>query len=130
MPMRQPTPLRDQYRWYQAALRGDRPEIHDGEPQAGCFRMRMVKDGPFVPVLIWLEQQIDPETGELTGDEVLRCTVDGHHTDPVQVWTRCRPITVSMFDALEAGYAPIAAAPRRDPTKPVNLMRRPAGPHG
>lgn len=105
--IRQPTPRADQYAWWQRTVSGERvPRIED-EPQCGFYKRRMVRGGPFVPVEIWLEQQIDPETGELVADERLRALVNGENRDPVNVWPYCRAISVEEYDGLTGAHASI-----------------------
>lgn len=97
--IRQPTPILETLRWHSAALRGP-VDRHDGEPQAGWYKRRAVKDGPWIPVRIWLHQETDPETGELTADEKLRASELGRAVDPVPIWTYLRPIPREEYDAL------------------------------
>lgn len=95
---RTPAILRDLYAWHRAALAGLKPQVTH-EPQCGFFRRRLVKGGPLVPCQIWLDQPIDEETGELIGDEVLRCEVDGRERDAVDEWSWicADPITEAEF---------------------------------
>ena len=67
--IRQPTDLDDTLEWWRRTVSGERvPRIED-EPQCGFYKRRFVRGGPFVPVAIWLHQEIDPETGELETQE-------------------------------------------------------------
>lgn len=84
--MRRPTSKRDLYRWHTAALHGDNPPIHEDEPQCGWYRTRMVRGGPLVPAIIWMEQPVD-QAGALSGDEVLRARIHNKDVDPFKVWT-------------------------------------------
>jgi hypothetical protein len=77
-----------------------------------------VKGGPFVPVKIFLEQQIDPETGELLGDEVMRCEVDGKRRVPEEEWTWVADNPISEEDFLDM-LAPNFPAP--DDHRPSHL---------
>lgn len=99
--MREPSDLLSAFQWWEDALAGRKPPIHS-TPQCGRFTRRMVKGGPQVPVAIWLHQEIDPETGELTGDEVMRCTVAGREADPDEQWLYCaaNPIPQEEYDYL------------------------------
>lgn len=99
--MRQPTPRERLYAWYDAALvnRRDTPMTED-DPQPGWYAVRMVPGGPFVPVVIWMHQSIDVETGELNEPEVIRCEVAGDPTPASSVWLRCRPISRAHFSDL------------------------------
>lgn len=87
--MRSPTPLADQLAWHTNAVSGFRKIVAAAlDPQVGWYKRRLVHGGPFVPARIWLEQDIDPETGELAADERLRCEVNGEGRDPVEEWPR------------------------------------------
>lgn len=105
--IRQPTSREAQYRWWKRTVAGERvPRIED-DPQPGFYKRRTVRDGPFVPVEIWLEQDVDPETGELLAPEQLRALVNGEHRDPVSVWTYCRAISAEEYDGLTGAHASI-----------------------
>ena len=127
--MRTPTPLFRQLEWWRGALAGKSQPIHDGDPQPGFYRRRMVRHGPWVPVRIWLEQPIDDETGELTGDETLRCEVDGRDADPFRHWTYVadQPISEADFDYMRehAAWALRHAPdhPIANPNSPVDWDR-------
>lgn len=105
MPIRQPTPAAEIYRWWRAALADPRHPRHESEPQSGWFKMRMVKDGPWIPCRIWVEREVDPATGELMAPEVLRCEVGGERRNPERVWTSVRAITRADYDALVRMHA-------------------------
>lgn len=77
----------------------------DGPPQCGFYKRRARRAGQWQPVLIDLQPgDIDPETGELCGDERLICVVQGAHADPFSVWPYCapNPITEREYCALRA----------------------------
>lgn len=98
--IRQPTDLDAAYSWWRRSVSGERvPRIED-EPHPGYFKRRMVRGGPFVPVAIWLDQEIDPDTGELTAPEELRAIVNGRPVDPLRAWLYARPISLAEYDAL------------------------------
>ncbi|MBV7408735.1 hypothetical protein [Maritimibacter sp. DP1N21-5] len=125
--MNRPTPLHDQLDWHRRTLAGERvPRVED-EPECGWFSRQFVKNGPRVPVRIYLEQVIDPETGELDEPEVLRCEVLGQAADPVAIWPFCRAISEADFHDLtdkhirddlmmRATHAPIDLT--ENPTRP------------
>lgn len=98
--MRQPTSMAAQYSWWRGSLDGREMPRHEGCPECGWYKYRAVKNGPFIPCRIWLEQDIDPDTGELAGDERMCCEVLGGRRDPVQIWTYLRPITRQNYDEL------------------------------
>lgn len=119
--MRQPTPAAIAFAWHADAVaqrelyrgrnvaRGFAPD-HDG-PQCGWYKVRVERAGCDVPARIWLYQPIDDDTGELCGDEVLRCEIDGRlvSTDDLEAFEEERwpflahqPITQDEFDYLVA----------------------------
>ena len=100
--MRKPTPVSQMMRWHADAVAGKKPPIHDGDPQFGWFKTRMVKGGPFVPARIWIDREICPETGELACDEQFICEVDGERRDAQRewVWLSKAPISKAEFDEL------------------------------
>lgn len=108
--MRQPTPLEERWRWWEAAVSGAEHATHAEEPQAGFYAVRKFRygewpRGPFVPARIWWESgEIDPETGELTSDERLLAEIDGQRVNPWEKWTwiASRPITFSEWSWLRA----------------------------
>jgi hypothetical protein len=101
--MRQPTPLDQAYAWHTAAMAGDDRETND-DPQCGWYRRRLVKNGPWVPARIYLERDIDPESGELLGPEVMRCEVDGEQRNAEDQWSwlMSQPISEQEYDYLTA----------------------------
>jgi len=108
--MRQPSTLAQKWAWWEAAVNGLDPPIHDGEPQAGFFAVRKFRygewvKGPFVPARIWWEPgELDPETGELLSDERCCAEVDGVRVDPWRTWTWLarRPIPEREWEFLKA----------------------------
>ncbi|KEP68834.1 hypothetical protein DL1_08680 [Thioclava dalianensis] len=102
--MREPTPIMELYAWHRAALAGEDPPLHDGQPECGWFKTKLVKGGPWVAARIWVEREIDPETGELAQPETYRCEIDGERRNAENAWSRvCKnPITRGEHDALIA----------------------------
>lgn len=100
---RQPTSNGAAYAWHSAAVAGKKPAI-TSEPQCGWFKRQLRKDGPYVGARIFMEQPMDRETGELIGDEVMRCEVDGKRRVPEEewLWLAGDPITLEDFLALSA----------------------------
>ena len=107
MPIRQPTSRAVQYDWWQRTVAGERTPRTEDDPQPGFYKIRMVRNGPFVPVEIWLEQEVDPETGELTADERLRAICNGEPRDPVKIWLYCRAISAEEYDGLTGAHISI-----------------------
>lgn len=100
MPIRTPTPPSVAYAWHRAAMRGENPPRHDGHPECGWFKMKLVRGGPWVPARIWMTRETDPLTGELTAPEEYHCEVDGDRRDPASVWTHLVPISKAEHAAL------------------------------
>ncbi len=126
--IRQPTPRLVLYAWHRAALRGERLPVHEGLPECGWFRTRLVRLGPWCPASIWVEQEIDPATGELTEPEAYRCLVDGERRSPVTAWISLasNPISKADYDALVALRA---SNPRMAATMvPFDLTAEPTRP--
>lgn len=128
--IRQPTPLWEILRWHHNALAGRKPPIHESEPQCGWFRRRLVRAGPWVPARIWLEQEVDEETGELVADEVLCCEVCGEPKDPYDQWTWLagQPISEEEFNHLMAvrrwaGWNEVESEPLANPRKSIDHLK-------
>lgn len=98
--MRQPTSHDEAYRWWRRAVSGERVEVHEDDPKPGYYRMRMARGGPWIPVEIWIEQEIDPDSRELAAPERIRATRGGDECPVSFVWARCRPISVEDYQAL------------------------------
>lgn len=75
---------------YQRNLAGKDAPLHDGQPQAGFYKMRRERNGPWLPVAIWLK------------DGALVCRVANEMDDPQRVWTYCCGNPVSNADAKHA----------------------------
>lgn len=103
--MRRPSTYAEAYRWWRDALAGREVERHDGIPECGFYRMRNVKGGPWVPVKIVLERDIDPDTGELMGPERYIAEYDGKRSNAFWVWGRVSPISREEYDRLVAAVA-------------------------
>ena len=92
--------------WHRAEIAGLEPPMHVSEPQCGWYRRRIVKDGPWVAAVIWLEPALLDEAGELAGDEIMRCMVgDKDRTEQLLdewAWLCAEPITKENYDYLLA----------------------------
>ena len=100
MEMRRPTTEEEAYAWWHAALADPRTPRHDAEPQPGFYTRRYVKNGPLIPVRVYLHQEID-EAGELSAPPEIRAEELGWDKgDPARFWTHLRPITREAYDAL------------------------------
>lgn len=125
--IRQPTPLMRLLAWHRAYMRGDRPPQHDADPQCGWYQMRRVKDGPWIPVEIWCDREID-ENGELACDEKLRADAFGEELDPNEIWTWLTPISRAEFMRLTEFRMQNQHCIAND--RPIDLGATPTPPRG
>lgn len=89
----------DAYAWWRAAVDGIFGPVHDGHPQPGFYRRRKVKDGPWLPVAIWQD------------DETMACAVGRDMTadDVNATWIACakHPVPEANYRAaVETGQWP------------------------
>lgn len=122
--MRQPT--LDPYAWHRKALAG-LGHAYLEEPQAGWFKTKLVKHGPWVPARIWLTSFTD-EHGDLIEDEAFWCEVNGSPRDAYWEWHYlCRyPISEDEFHYMLAvqKWAEVNAPsePEANPRQAVDWM--------
>lgn len=121
MVIRQPSTHAALYAWWRDALADPSTPRHDGHPEAGFYRTQMVKRGPWVPVRIFVDRDLD-DAGELARPERLVAEVAGEWRDPRPLWLHLTPISRAEYQAL-------VQTDRGDPTKSINLMRKATGPH-
>lgn len=121
--IRTPSTVAQLFAWWRAALQDPSLPRQEGVPQCGYYQLRLINGGPFVAARIWCERDVDLETMELTGPEVLRCEVDGSYTDPLRHWTYMTPITKAEYDALLQRR--LALPEMMNPREPLDLTRRP-----
>lgn len=122
--MREPSTPEQRWAWWEAAVEGRQPPVHENDPQAGYFAVRKFRygdwaRGPHVPARVWWESgEIDPETGELMSNEECRAEIDGVFVNPWRTWTWIarRPIPESEWKWLKA-QSPLL--PSRPPKKPL-----------
>lgn len=128
-----PTPLSVAMAWHADRLtlpQGVRVLVSD-EPRCGFYKRRLAKGAVFVPARIWLEQDIDPDTGELLADEVMRCEVNGREADPDEQWSYLagNPITEQEFKYLSArnewAQAHSPHDPAASPREPIVHLSNP-----
>ena len=86
--------------WWRASLSGESPDCQEDDPQCGWYRYQAAKGGPWVPVRIYVVRDIDPDTGELTGPEVIAAEAFAEPIDPIKIWTWVRPISKAEYDRL------------------------------
>jgi hypothetical protein len=122
--MRQPSTYAQLHAWWSEAIRNPDLPRSDGFPEAGFYRLQHVRGGPYVPVRIFVEREVN-EHGELDGPERLVADVAGERRDPCGLWLRLTPISRAEHAAITARAA-MPGAP--DPTRPLNVMRTPKGP--
>ncbi len=124
--IRQPSSATQLFAWWRrAVINPDQPR-EPGIPEAGYYKRRMVRGGPWVAARVWCERDICPRTGELIAPERMRCEVDGQYADPVQQWTYLTPISREEYDAILQRRLNIAGM--MTPHEPLDLTRRPIWP--
>lgn len=114
--------MTDEFHYWREALAGKSPPISADHPQAGYYRKRASKDGPWLPVAIWTHKE--------TGNQVAR--VAGQMVDPADVWTWVADKPVAKEAAQQAfktGAWPGDAAPvsagmgdNNPPSEPIDLI--------
>lgn len=69
------------------------------DPECGYFATRFSLKGGTIPASIYMDQPVDIETGELTGDETLKAEILGETVDPEEAWLRLakRPICKEFY---------------------------------
>ncbi|MEC7965473.1 MAG: hypothetical protein VX201_19550 [Pseudomonadota bacterium] len=128
--IRQPSSMSQLYAWYRAAVAGNAPALHDGIPHCGWFKRKLVKGGPWVPVRIFIDRDIDLVTGELTRDEVLRIEIEGIEAgDPAEHWTYLTPISRAEFKHL-TDYRLRNGSRMLDSRRAIDLSQVPTEPQG
>lgn len=107
---------------------GNQPDI----PREGFYRMRRVRNGPFVAVRIWFGQPYDPATGEYCDRSYCwRAAIDGVQVGIWDVWPACsgRPICEGDYRFMRAmsthAKAHEPGMPQANPFKPINLSTLP-----
>ncbi len=98
--MRRPTSEEEALAWYHATLADPDTPWPLNEPQCGFFYIVRVKGGPRIPVSVFLEQHIDPDTGELTAPERAVAEIEGSIRPAALYWDRLRIITQAEWEAL------------------------------
>lgn len=129
--IRIPTPIKVQLAWHSARLSGRDCPSHPDDPECGWFKIKLVKNGPYVPARIWLYQEIDSETGELCDDEKFQAELNGQYADPYSqwIWMSARPITKAEYDWMmavrEYALANAQDEPAANPRQPINHLKTP-----
>lgn len=104
-------------------------------PIPGFYKMRLVKGGPWVPVVIWRPCPIEPNPETFQGIDRyprLQCRVAGREADPVETFISCsdKVIPVHEYHYLLDSYgwaienAP--EAPEANPYRAIDLGAMPS----
>lgn len=99
--------------WYEQALAGLRPAIHESTlPQPGLYKRRLEpRSKVWLPARIWWSEHRLDDTGELAGDVEYRCEVAGYARDCFREWWSLskNPIDAAEYWRLmDATYPPEA----------------------
>lgn len=112
-----------------AAKDAGRPILNTpDEPQCGFYKRRLIANGPWVPVRIFVEQIVDAG-GELLAPERMRAQVGEHYFEPADVWPWVwnRPISQADFRLMvaETAWAKSQVVARADPDLHVDFLTAP-----
>ena len=99
--MRKPSTFMQSHSWWLDALAGKESPRHDGLPECGYYRMKLVKGGPWVPVQVKLSQDIEFDTGELAAPERYIAVYEDRNVDAALIWYRLDPISHIEFIRLK-----------------------------
>jgi hypothetical protein len=72
---------------------------HVDTPTAGHYKMRMVRNGPFVPVRIWFGPPHDPDTGEeMDRSHRWQAEIGGKEAAIERTWPWCAKNPIAEAD--------------------------------
>ena len=97
--IRQPSSHAQLYGWWLRALANPATPRHDGIAECGFYKMQHVRNGPWVPVRVFVVRELD-RNGELCGPEILMAEVEGKVRRPESIWLRLTPISREDYAAL------------------------------
>ena len=120
----------DPYEWWTEELSAP-GQIIPEMPQCGYYERRIVQGGVYVPCRIWREPEVDLDSSQPTGNDLLMCEVDGKRRDPLSEWASLamRPVKRSHFEFEQADiaharkYRPLD--PKAHPDKPIDIASLP-----
>jgi hypothetical protein len=106
------------------------PPLDADTPVAGCYAVRLVKDGPPVALRICYGPPLDPWTGEELdrAPRWLAFVNGGEAVDVFRFWPACasKPISRELHDHIcQRSRTMDPSDPYFDPLKPVNLSAAP-----
>lgn len=87
------------YQHWNEALNDRHPAVEEGSPKCGFYKKRKYKNGPWLPIAIWKQQEVN-EVGKAQEEEYFVAMCDGQEVDPVEIWSWCKPITEAAFNHL------------------------------
>jgi len=56
------------------------------EPQVGYYQVKLVKNGPYVPVIVWDNVTEKDEAGDYQEDQGLTCRINGELVNVYEQW--------------------------------------------
>lgn len=95
-------------------MAGKKPPVHS-TPEVGWFLRYIGMAGnerQYLPASVYWQRQIDEETGEILGDDILRCDVGGVLVDPEEAW-----LSIAKRPISEQEYMTRLSALFRDPVE-------------
>lgn len=100
--MRTPTPDADLYEWWANAVTGNESPRHESDPQCGFYKRRMVAKGPWVPVKVICQREIDIHGRLISDEQIVAVYPTGKEVPAANIWTHLTPIGYLEFKALVA----------------------------
>ena len=98
-------PVTDPYDWWREELAAPGQKV-PSYPQCGYYQTRLVRNGPWVPVVVWRDPEIEFLTQKRTGKERLKCSINGKLYDPLSKWMQGNwmhhPISKGEYDYMIA----------------------------
>ena len=106
-------------------------DMRENVPMAGHYKTRLVRDGPFVAVRIWLAVTPDPDYPDNVMDRSPQwhALADGKEYDVLRLWPWCAKHPIAepdyrwMLDAAAWDRKYVSNAPAAQPFEPVDLGR-------
>jgi hypothetical protein len=108
--MRKPTPLAEQLAWWRNAVETNDRTVSGDQPRCGWFKARLrPRSQIWLPARVWLLQEIEWETGELTGPETFNMQIADRiwtrQQEVAERWLYLRPVSLKEWEWLTARLA-------------------------
>jgi len=111
--------IEQDYAWHREAMAGKNPAVHESKPQCGWYETKLVKNGPLVPAVIWVD--------EYEGQQSVYCRIGNDLQDVSRHWPYLakRPISFEKYQYMKAkgAWAQVHSQdhPAANPHMPIDL---------